>query len=209
MERIPDANSSTMKLNRRFLFASLVCSLGFAAPLRADDKEPAADKKTEEKAETKKEGDAKTEMIEVGDFTFKFGAPWKKGTPSNNMSAAGLTHGEGKEAITADFYYFGTGQGGDTQANVARWISQFEGEPEVETEKVEHDGTKVTYVYATGTFLSGPAFGEKTPMDDYALYGAIIEGKSAPVFIKMTGPIKGMEAARESYKKLAASPFAK
>ncbi len=196
-----------MKLNPRFLLATTVCSFAFALSAMADEKAPAAETKTEEKPAAKTE--AKMEEAKVGDFTFKFGAPWIKGTPRNNMIAANLSYGDPKDAIAADFYYFGEGQGGDTKANVDRWIGQFEGDPKVETKEVEHDGTKVTYVYATGTYLSGSPFGPKTPMKDYALYGAIIEGDSAPVFIKMTGPIKGMEAAKETFEKLAASPFGK
>jgi hypothetical protein len=169
----------------------------------ADEKEPAAEAKVEEKAAEK------MEALKVGDFTFQFGSAWKKGTPRNNMIAGHLDYGDPKESLSADFYFFGAGQGGDAKANVARWIGQFEGEPKVTTKEVEHAGTKVTYVYATGTFLSGSPFGPKTPMKDYALHGAIIEGDTAPVFIKMTGPIKGMEAAKEMFEKLAASPFGK
>lgn len=191
-----------MKLNRRFFLATTVCSLGLGLPARADDKEPAAkETKPEEKA------DAKKESAEVGDFTFHFGAPWIKGTPRNNMIAANLTYGDPKDALVVDFYFFGAGQGGSAKANVDRWIGQFEGEPKVETKTVDHKGTKVTYVYATGTFLSGTPVGPKTPMKDHALHGAIVEGDTAPVFIKMTGPAKGMTAAREAFEKLAASPF--
>ena len=36
--------------------------------------------------------------------------------------------------------------------------------------------------------MSGSPFGQKTPMANYAMRGAIIECKGGPIFIKMTGP---------------------
>ena len=88
-----------------------------------------------------------------------------------------------------------------------RWIGQFDGTPEVKKKTVKYGDTKVTFVFAEGTYLDGPPFGQKTPKPDYALHGAILEGKSAPVFIKSTGPKAGMAKIREAFEKLAGTPF--
>ena len=144
--------------------------------------------------------------LKAGDFTFKVAAPWKKEKPSSRMVAGQLSHEKGKDVVTK-FYFFGAGQGGAVDANVKRWIGQFQGTPEVETTKVKYGKTKVTFVFAEGTYLDGPPFGQKTPKADYALYGAILEGSSAPVFIKSTGRKKSMEALKKEFKKLAGTPF--
>ena len=174
----------------------------------ADDK-PATDAGKEKAKTEKKEAVAPT-LVKVGEMTFKAPSGWTAGEPSSRMVAAFLEVEPGKdlEKVGAKFYHFGGGQGGSTKANVARWISQFEGEPKVEEKVVDKkDGKKVTFVHATGTYLDGPPFGEKVSKEGYALHGAIIEGGESPIFIKMTGPEKSVEAVMEAFEKLAVSPF--
>lgn len=155
---------------------------------------------------------AEDTKITVGDFTFTVSAPWKEGQNTGMMTKAVLNHPvEGGTALEAKFYHFGSGQGGDVESNVKRWVAQFEGTPEVKKEEVTvADGSKVTLITITGTYLDGPPFGgTKTPRADYALLGAILVGKDSPVFIKLTGPKSATAAAQESFKKLATSPFSK
>ncbi|MEM0897600.1 MAG: hypothetical protein AAGJ79_12030 [Verrucomicrobiota bacterium] len=162
-------------------------------------------------ADDKSDG-GKTSKADVGGLTFAFSEPWVAAEPSSRMVKAYIEvtpEGEGMEKVGAKFYYFGAGQGGSAKANVDRWVGQFEGKPKVEEKVVDKgDGKKITLVYGTGTYLDGPPFGQKVPKAGYALHGAIIEGGDAPVFIKMTGPEKSVAAIRESFEKLAASPFA-
>jgi hypothetical protein len=147
--------------------------------------------------------------VEVGDFTFQIAKPWSKGEPASAMvKAVAEIKPEGATgALQASFFYFGPGQGGSVEANVARWTGQFEGEPEVATRKLKFGDTKVTILEAKGTFLSGPPFGAKTPTPGFTLLGAIIEGKSAPVFIRMTGPQDDVAKVRGAFEKLVASAF--
>ena len=53
--------------------------------------------------------------------------------------------------------------------------------------------------------MSGSPFGEKTPMPNYAMRGAIIEFKGGPVFIKMTGPIDEVTKSAAGFDKTARS----
>lgn len=160
-------------------------------------------------AASSKAEDAK---ITIGDFTFTVSAPWKEGQNTGMMTKAVLNYPvEGGTPLEAKFYNFGSGQGGDVESNVKRWVAQFEGSPEVKKEEVTvGDGSKVTLLTITGTYLDGPPFGgTKTPRADYTLLGAILVGKDSPVFIKLTGPKSATSAAQESFKKLAISPFGK
>ena len=114
-----------------------------------------------------------------------------------------------EKPVEAVFYYFGAGQGGDVEANVGRWFSQFEGEPEKSREEITAGDKKITLVKATGTYLDGPPFGAKTPKAGYMLLGAIVPAAEANVFIKLTGPKDAIIKLLDAFKKLAASPFAK
>lgn len=148
--------------------------------------------------------------LAVADLKFKYAAPWKAVESSSPMRAGTLqitVEGTDKPA-EAVFYYFGAGQGGDVEANVGRWFSQFEGEPEKNREEITAGGKKITIVKATGTYLDGPPFGPKTPKAGYALLGAIVPAGDANVFIKFTGPKDGVLKLLDSFKKIASSPFA-
>ncbi len=86
------------------------------------------------------------------------------------------------------FFYFGQGGAGGVKANVDRWMGQFQNPQNQKVKSKKVGDTRVTYVRATGTFMSGRPFGPKTPKKGYALLGAIIEGKQGAIFVKMTGP---------------------
>ena len=43
----------------------------------------------------------------------------------------------------------------------------------------EKNRSKLTYLSAKGTYLTGPPFGQKIPLKNQALFAVIIEGKRA------------------------------
>ncbi len=150
------------------------------------------------------------DTLKVADLTFKTPAPWKTVPTSSPMRAGTLNievAGEEKP-LEAVFYYFGAGQGGDTEANITRWLGQFEGTPESQREELTAGGKKVALVIAHGTYLDGPPFGgTKTPRPDYTLLGAIVPAGDANVFIKLTGPKAATAKILDAFKTLATSPF--
>jgi len=151
-----------------------------------------------------------SKALTVGEFTFKLGE-WKEAQNTGMMTKAILEH-EVKDStpLKAMFYHFGSGQGGSVDANINRWIGQFEGEPEVKREELTFGETKVVILTATGTYLDGPPMGgNKTPRPDYQMLASIIVGQDAPVFIKLTGPKAATASIHESFKKLTVSPFEK
>ncbi len=109
------------------------------------------------------------------------------------MRKAQLLITDDKTRQTADvvFFHFGAAQGGDVQANVDRWLGQFQ-EPRdkinAKVEKGNAGSMKITWVEAEGTYLSGMPGGPKTPMPNSALRGAIIESDQGNVFARLTGP---------------------
>lgn len=80
-----------------------------------------------------------------------------------------------EKPVEAVFYHFpGPGGGGGVEANVQRWLGQFQGTPESKREEIDAGGKKITLVTATGTYNDGPPMGAKTPKADYTLVAAIV-----------------------------------
>ena len=131
------------------------------------------------------------EKVKVAGYEFGSPAGWKSAKPSSRMRAAQFSAGDAEVV----FFYFGPRGGGGVKANVDRWMKQFQDAKNQKVETKEIGDVKVTYVSATGTFMSGPPFGgPKTPKKGYALLGAIIEGKEGAIFVKMTGPEATVQA---------------
>jgi len=91
---------------------------------------------------------------------------------------------------------------GGVQANIDRWIGQFEktdGAPKQERETI--NGLPVTTVDVSGTFKGGgPMMGQSSgPKVGYRLLGAIVEGPDGEVFFKLTGPAKTVAAAQSEF----------
>jgi hypothetical protein len=150
------------------------------------------------------------DTLKVADLTFKTPAPWKVVPTSSPMRAGTVQFTiEGAEKpLEAIFYYFGAGQGGDTEANITRWLGQFEGTPTSKREELTAGSKKIALVIADGTYLDGPPFGgTKTPRPDYTLLGSIVPAGDANVFIKLTGPKADVAKAMEAFKALSTSPF--
>jgi hypothetical protein len=104
-------------------------------------------------------------------------------------------------------FYFGSGQGGDVESNIQRWVAQFQNPstPERSTRKV--NGLEVAIVKVHGEFTapSGPMMQSTGTRPDYALLGAIVGGPQGSVFFKLTGPRKTIESARGDFEGLVGS----
>jgi len=94
--------------------------------------------------------------------------------------------------------YFGQGQGGATQANIDRWISQVhqadgsESKDKAKSESLTVNGLKVTMVDVSGTYSAemSPGSGDFTSKPNYRLRAAVIETPKGSYFAKLTGPEK-------------------
>lgn len=152
--------------------------------------------------------DADDKSLTSGGLRFPVTAGWSLKAKPRAMSDGGMTYKtEGvKTGLDADFYYFGKGQGGSVQANIARWKGQFQGTPkEVETSKLA--GGKIEFLHLEGTFMSGPPFGQKTPLKDHTMLAAILTAAEGPVFVKMTGPKADVAQAIVAFKAMVESAF--
>jgi hypothetical protein len=154
------------------------------------------------------------ETLVVSEFTFKYGKPWIRQQVTSSMRAGQLTYDHADEKL-ADIdlviYFFGQGQGGGIQANLDRWVGQFEGTPESKIEEKEMSGRKVSFLTAKGTYMDsmgGPFSGNKEAKTDHMMLAAILPSDQGAVFLKLTGPQASVEAMMTDFEKFAASPFA-
>ena len=114
---------------------------------------------------------------------------------STQMRAATYAIGDSECVV----YFFGQGQGGSVDANLARWSGQFtvSGKPAPsKTAKKTIHGLNVTTMDATGTYVAtgGMAMTAQPPRADYRMLAAIVEGPGGNIFIKYTGPAKTVAA---------------
>lgn len=152
---------------------------------------------------------AADDTFKAGSFTFQKPAAFKsKPTPPGGMRAAQLEFTNDKGTAETIFFFFGQGQGGDTQANVNRWLAAFQEPKDKLNSKVEKKkigSSEVTFVEAEGTYMSGMPGGPKTPQPGSKLLGAILESPGGNVFVRMTGPLATVKAADADFRKMIES----
>lgn len=131
---------------------------------------------------------------------------WVSQPPGNAMRLAqfqvpGESRQEDAEVI---FFYFGQGEGGSVEDNIARWQSQFSSaDANPITPIVQHlavSGMPVTTVELTGSYAR--AMGMVTsgaPAPDQTLLVAIVESPQGNLTIQLYGPRSTVSANREDF----------
>ena len=146
---------------------------------------------------------ARAETVKVEGFSFALPDGWRSVTPASPMRKAQLEVARGTEKAEVTFFHFGADQGGSAADNVARWYAQFPGsEKDRITENAQAGPVKITFARTEGTFSSGMPGGPTTPMEGYALCGAILETATGNLFVKMTGPKAVVKASTDAFKKM-------
>lgn len=98
--------------------------------------------------------------------------------------------------------------GGGVQANIDRWIGQFEktdADPKQKSETINE--LPVTTLDVSGTYKGGgPMIGQPSmSKPGYRLLGAIVEGPEGNIFFKLTGPAKTVAAAQDEFQEMLKS----
>jgi hypothetical protein len=104
-------------------------------------------------------------------------------------------------------FYFGNDAGGSVDANIDRWVGQFEATGIPARSEKEVAGMKVTLVQIAGAYLapSGPMMQSTGKKENYRLLGAIVQGPQGSVFFKCTGPAKTLGAAEGDFAAMVGS----
>jgi hypothetical protein len=98
--------------------------------------------------------------------------------------------------------------GGSTEANIQRWLSQFDNAGADTREERTIRGLHVTLVQVAGTYEPSPMMAAAAPPEAHpawALQGAIVETSGSPYFFKLIGPVLAIKSARPSFESLVAS----
>jgi hypothetical protein len=139
---------------------------------------------------------------------------------ASGMRKASFTYGPvGEDEMPAEVtvFYFGSGQGGDIESNIRRWIGQMDPPEGQKIEEVvrrsrvtTRTGFEVHFVEVDGTYQrsmgGGPMTGGRTKaFPGWRMVGAIIEAPEGNVFFKLVGPDETARAMEESYREMLAT----
>lgn len=139
---------------------------------------------------------------------------WQEHPPSRAFRAAEFTipraEGDAEDGQLI-VYYFGPGQGGGIEDNLARWRSMFstaDGQPVADDaashENFEANGLAVTTIDVQGRYadmMSRPNQSGPTT-EHYRLLGAIVETPDGNWFFKGVGPANTMSANRDGFMEM-------
>ncbi|MEO5989648.1 MAG: hypothetical protein ABIU54_07160 [Candidatus Eisenbacteria bacterium] len=111
------------------------------------------------------------------------------------------------EAGECAVFHFGIGQGGGVDANLDRWVAQFEHARDVSRSRTEQNGLTISRVKVAGDYLapSGPMMESSSKKAKFMLLGAIVEGPNGSVFFKFTGYQKTVQAAESEFQAMLQS----
>jgi hypothetical protein len=133
-------------------------------------------------------------------ITWKVPEGWKEAPNPSAMRIATYHPSPGTEVIVAR-------AGGSTEANIHRWIGQFDDAgKDTSSEKSVHGlGVKIVEVSGTYTGGGGMPGAPSEPKRGWTLVGAVVETPGAHYFFKMLGPTEQVHAARASFDALIGS----
>ncbi len=88
-------------------------------------------------------------------------------------------------------FYFGPSDGGGVEANITRWIGQFDGASKDDAKRAENkvgELTVHTVRIEKGTYSSGMPGAAATAQEGWGMHAAVVETPAGAYFFKMLGP---------------------
>ncbi len=151
---------------------------------------------------------ASTFEIANGKFVLVAPSSWEAVPPKSNMIANEFKAPKDMKEDAARITVMPASGGVD--ANVDRWVGQFDGakKSDAKIEKNDVAGTTIHTVDISGTYKDSMGGGPFAPgpvkkRENYRMIGAIIETKdSGTTFVKMTGAQSTLEPLVEDFKKM-------
>ena len=130
--------------------------------------------------------------------------------PSSSMRLAEFTVPEsGAPPAEVVVYYFGEGQGGSVEANIARWSAQFTGADgsSVAPRLATAQGTAfpTTVAEYEGAYARGVGLGPAEATPDQALVAAVVETPRGNLFLQLVGPRAAVAVARGDFLRMVES----
>ncbi len=133
-----------------------------------------------------------TSRVELSGVSFEPPAGAKRLEPTPSRAA----QYELNPDVRLVFYHFGDRGAGSVEANIERWIDQFEqpdGAPSrdrADIRTMERGGLSVRRIDLSGTYVAEtqPGSGERLHEPDYRLLAAVVETEAGPFYLKLVGP---------------------
>ncbi|HEY2250041.1 MAG TPA: hypothetical protein VGH74_03230 [Planctomycetaceae bacterium] len=186
---------------KRLISAGLATTLFVTVPAARGGAEDAARTDKAEKPA------AKTKKVEVKDITLNIPESWKQKPQASQMRVAEFEVppvGDAKEPGEYAVFFFGKGGAGGVQANVERWVGQFEADGrKVRTFTGESTLGKYTLVDLTGTYnksIGPPVAGNKKKLPGWRVINVVIETEAGPYFLKLDGPQKLIAGVENDFR---------
>src|SRR5574341_1003305 len=143
----------------------------------------------------------KAQTVDLGVVTLQADPGWKSVAPSSPIRKAQFTLprvAEDNQDAELNIFYFGAGQGGSVEANLARWYSQFaQADSSASAEKAQTahavvEGMNLTTVDLSGTYVAPkmPGSDEQYNEPNFRMLAAVLETSQGPYFFKLVGPEK-------------------
>jgi hypothetical protein len=96
--------------------------------------------------------------------------------------------------------------GGTTDANIERWIGQFDEPAQTQRSRKTIHGLGVEILEVRGTYAGSGMPGAPTaPRPGWSLLGAVVETPGTSYFFKLVGPSDQVQSAHASFDALVAS----
>jgi hypothetical protein len=143
----------------------------------------------------------------ASDVIWTMPAGWKE-MPARPMRKATYQAPGDAGPAEVSVFYFGAGQGGGVEANITRWVNQFQDLPEDQArrDQLTVSGMAVSTVRVKkGTFSSGMPGGPSAPQENWGMNAAVVETPGGAYFIKMTGPSATVDAEEARFTELLRS----
>jgi hypothetical protein len=146
--------------------------------------------------------------VELGGLKAQAPAAWKESPASSPMRVKQFTvPGKAGDAEIVVFF-FGQGQGGSVEDNVARWKKQFQPpagktiDQVSKTETLKGAGGTITLLDISGTYMfkarpMDPSPGEPRP--NHRMLAAVLPTPQGNYYIRLVGPDKTVAAAAKDY----------
>jgi hypothetical protein len=134
--------------------------------------------------------------MQAGTLTFTAPPAWKSRAAASSMRVAEFVvpkaAGDPEDAEVIVYFFGGTG--GSVDANIQRWIGQFQQPPGAPADGGRTSFTvgnlKVTAIDVSGTYVAEvrPGAAERHNKPGFRMRAAVVETPKGPYFIKFTGP---------------------
>lgn len=144
----------------------------------------------------------------LADLTVQVPKEWERRPPASRMRLAEFVlPGPGGDATLAVFRF--PGGGGTVQANIDRWVGQFEqpdgtsSKERARTETRKIGGLELTTLDLTGTFkgMAMPGAPGQPALEGARMLAAVLQGHGDAFFLKTTGPAATLDVWAEAWSK--------